>query len=101
MAIINRNKVSLDRPKIENKEINSVAEEKEIVPKKGTRKYSASERLNVKVNPPALEKMKLIGRFEGGKIYENMDKIIDYYLENKFEDRDKRILDKLIEKSKN
>lgn len=101
MALINRNsdthKQSLDRPNVEKK-MNVERVTNEAVQKEMVRKYSSKERDNLKVNPPTLRKLKLIAQFEGGKLYENVDKIIDFYLENKFEDRDKRILNRMIEK---
>lgn len=99
MAILNRNKESAPRPSVDNTSDEPVIEKKKPAVKKGNKEteFKATERLNLKVNPPDLEKLKLITRFEGGTLYGKFNKIIEFYLENNYEDRDKKIIKRILE----
>lgn len=94
MPIINRNKESIERPTVENISSEPIPEKKKKTQKK---EFKASERLTLKIDPPDLEKLKLITRFEGGALYEKVSKIIEFYLENNYEDRDKKIIKRILE----
>lgn len=88
MVILNQNKVHEFKTKVTKKHKNDT-------------EYTANERLNLKINPPDLEKLKLITRFEGGTLYEKVNQIIEFYVENKYKDRDKKIIFRILDHDKN
>jgi hypothetical protein len=54
--------------------------------------YTASDRKTLKVDPPVYDLVKSINQIEGGKIYKKVEEIVQFYIENKMTDRDRRIV---------
>lgn len=60
-------------------------------------KYLASERKTIKVDPPVKELIKIISNLEDMENYLLVDKMVEFWMENKLEDREKRIVEKMLE----
>ncbi|MFS7424515.1 hypothetical protein AB6878_17065 [Carnobacterium maltaromaticum] len=85
----------IDRPAKDTPKVNDSADtNREILPKKV--KLSASERKNVKVSPETLEIIKTLSLMQSVKHYEFIDTAINFYIEEKLTDREKRMLKNII-----
>lgn len=73
-------------------------ETKTVSPSKNKLKkeYKAVERLTLKVDPPDLELVKLLSSLENKKNYEMANEMIQFYMNNKLEDRERRIVEKMF-----
>lgn len=104
MKITNRNKPS--RPQVSTTSVNQTSsvgteiknETKTVLPSKNKLKkeYKAVERLTLKVDPPDLELVKLLSSLENKKNYEMANEMIQFYMNNKLEDRERRIVEKMF-----
>lgn len=104
MKITNRNKPS--RPHVPTTSVNQTSsvgtenknETKTVLPSKNKLKkeYKAVERLTLKVDPPDLELVKLLSSLENKKNYEMANEMIQFYMNNKLEDRERRIVEKMF-----
>ncbi|MED1559963.1 hypothetical protein [Bacillus paramycoides] len=61
---------------------------------------SAADRKNIKVSPESLRKIKAICTMKDLKNYEFIDEILDYYICNKLNDRERHTLNDVISDSK-
>lgn len=61
---------------------------------------SAADRKNIKVSPESLSKIKAICTMKDMKNYEFIDEILNFYITNKLNEREKHTLNDIISNSK-
>ncbi|MCI0767408.1 hypothetical protein [Bacillus sp. TL12] len=61
---------------------------------------SAADRKNIKVSPETLDKIKTICTMKDIKNYELIDKILDYYIDNKLNAHEQNILNDIVSDKK-
>lgn len=61
---------------------------------------SASDRKNIKVAPKSFNKIKVICTIKDMENYEFIDEMLDYYIANKLNDRERNTLNDIISDSK-
>ncbi|MGE7875366.1 hypothetical protein [Bacillus paramycoides] len=61
---------------------------------------SAADRKNIKVSPESLSKIKAICTMKDMKNYEFIDEILNFYITNKLNEREKHTLNAIISNSK-